>query len=502
LNVTDYLRMFRRYWWLVALFTVAGAAIGAGTFVLNTKFVDLTPKYQSTVTLFVATQTGTTTADAYQNNLFSQERAKTYAALATSEQVAARAVDQLKSPIPADELQSKITATADPNTVMLKVSVIDSSQEQAQAYAAAVADQLVGLVGELETSRRGGTPAAAAVVVDDADYPLSPVGLTLPMRIALGAVGGMILGLLTALLFGVFDKKLRGRENVESATGSLVMAALPRDPVRGKAEVVDLDGSSIYAERIRELRTNLRFTVVPNGSGPPRRLAVTSPAARDGRTTTAVDLAAALAESGRSVLLVDGDLRKPTLADGLALPETVRAETSRRGLTTVLLGEDSLVDAVITDVSLGGHKVALLPAGPRAPRPGELWATDRAATVAEQMGKAFDYVVVDTPPLGTCTDGAIVGALTDGAILLARVGSTTTAALRRAVQTLQSAHVTLLGTVVTFERVSRSTARAHRKQRRRSTAGKQVAASRDTDENTGVVTGDSSVRAGAGGWQS
>lgn len=460
MDVTDYLRIFRRYWWIVVLFTALGAVIGYATWVVHFWIIDFTPKYRSTATLFVATQTGTTTAEAYQNNLFGQERALSYAGLATSEQVASRAVDELKAPISPADLRKKVSAIPRDKTVLLDVSVSDSSPARAQSYAAAVSDQLVALVGELETSRRGGTPSAAAVVVDDASYPTKPVGLKLWMRVSIGAAGGLVVGLLAAVLVGVFDRRLRGRENIESATGSLVMGTLPRDTVRANSRVVDLGSDSLYAERIRELRTNLRFKGLPGSSGPARRIAVTSPSSGDGRTTTAIDLAAALAESGRSVVLVDGDLRNPTLAERLSLGEA----SARRGLSTVLLGEDGIGDAVIRDVEVGAHTIAVLPAGPKAPRPGELWATDRAAALIEQLGGAFDYVVVDTPPLDTYADGAIVGALSDGAILLARVSGTTVGSLRRAAQTLQSAQVELLGTVATFEPVSRRTVHTHRQQ--------------------------------------
>jgi receptor protein-tyrosine kinase len=465
-NVTDYLRIFRHYWWMLAVFTVVGIVIGYLSWVVNWWIIDFGPKYQSTATLFVATQTGTTTAEAYQNDMFSQQRAVSYAALATSEQVAARAVDQLKSSLSPDDLRAKISAKVRDKTVMLDVSVTDPSPEEAQAYADAVSNQLVQVVSQLETSRRGGTPSAAAVIVDNADYPTKPVGLKLWMRLLLGAAGGLIVGLLAALVTGTLDKRLRGRENIESETGSLVMGALPKDPLRRNAGVVDLSGNGLYAERIRELRTNLRFTVPPGGSSPARCIAVTSPSAGDGRTTTAIDLAAALAESGRSVILVDGDLRNPSVADRL-LQDDMRARAMRTGLSTVLVGEDEIGSAAISHVDVGNHTITVLPAGPVPPRPGELWATDRATKLLDYLAGAFDYVVVDTPPLGDYTDGAIVGALGHGAIVLARIGGTTDRALRRAVQVLQAAHVAILGTVVTFEAVSRGAMRAHAKQRGR-----------------------------------
>lgn len=449
MEIKEYLRIFARYWWVIAVLTVLGAAIGWATWQFTTR------EYQSTATLFVATQSGTTVTEAYQNNLFSQERVVSYAGLATSEQVAARAVDQLKAPISPQELRAKISAVPMPKTVLLNVGVTDPDPAQAQTYANAVADQLIGLVSELETSRRGGSPAAGVVLVDEADYPTTPLGMGMLLRIGLGAAAGLLIGIVAAILIGVLDKRLRGREPAEAASGSVVIGGLPVDPSRPKVDVVDLNADSLYAERLRELRTNLRFVIPANGDKPPSLIAVTSPSQADGRTTVAIDLAVALAETGRSVVLVDGDLRNPAVADRLPLNGPMREGASTRGLSTVLVGEHTVVESVLPEVAVGHHSIAVLPAGPAAPRPGELWANDRAGRLFDELANSFDFVVVDTPPLDSYTDGAIVAALADGAVLLARIRKTTGAAVRRAVQTLQTANVDLLGTVVTFERGQR-----------------------------------------------
>jgi receptor protein-tyrosine kinase len=195
----------------------------------------------------------------------------------------------------------------------------------------------------------------------------------------------------------------------------------------------------------------LRFAAPANGNEPARVIAVTSPSAEDGRTTAAIDLAAVLAESGRSVVLVDGDLRNPALADRLPLNGPMRDLASGKGLTTVLSGESNVSESIISDIPVGASRIALLPAGPNAPRPGQLWATDRTSRIFEDLTHGFDYVVIDTPPLGGYNDGATVAALVDGALLLARVRHTTSSALRRAKQALETANARILGTVVTFE---------------------------------------------------
>jgi capsular exopolysaccharide synthesis family protein len=467
LSVMEYLRIFRRYWPVIVVATLIGAAAGFAVSYLSP------PRYQSTATLFVATQNGTSVAEAYQNNLFSQQRVTSYAALATSEQVAARAVDQLRAAISPEDLRAKITATPLPNTVMLTVAVKDSDPARAQEYARAVSDQLVGVVGELETSRRGGTPAAGAVVVDEADYPAQPLGLSMPIKSAIGAGAGFVVGILLAILAGVADKRLRGREPIEETTGSLLLGHLPAEPGRRSAGYVDLSTNGLYAESIRELRNNLRFAPAANNQ-PPKVIAVTSPSKYDGRTSVAVDLALALAEAGRSVVLVDGDLHNPSIASVLPLEQTARARAERGGVSTVLSGEQRVAEAVISRVTLGDNAIAVLPAGPQPPRPGQLWALDRSSAVFAELANIFDYVIVDTPPLNDYSDGANIAALGDGTILLARIRSTKTTALRRALTALKAANVHLIGTVATFDPVSAGARRRHAKVRGHKDASAQL----------------------------
>lgn len=445
MEIKEYLRIFGRYWWAIVALAVVGGVAGWSWWEFGDR------EYQSSATLFVATQNGTSVTEAYQNNLFSQDRVNSYATLAMSEQVAARAVDQLKANISANELRAKVTAVPLPKTVLLQVSVTDKDPGQAQTYASAVADQLAGLVGELETSRRGGSPAAGAIVVDEAGYPTKPLGYSMITRIGMGVAGGTVLGLLVALVLGIVDRRVRGRERVADASGSLLMGALPADSARSKAPVVDLSADSAYAEALRELRNNLRFTVPANRDEPARVIAVTSPSPSDGRTTVAVDLAAVLAETGKRVVLVDGDLRNPAVAQRLDLTPAARQGAADRGLSTVLVGENTLAEGLISEVPVGQHRIAVLPAGPVTTRPGELWAGDHTESLFAELSGQFDYVVVDTPALGKYNDGAVAAALSDGALLVGRIRHTTSSALTRAVQTLKSANAVLIGSVATDE---------------------------------------------------
>ena len=287
LDIKEYFRIFRRFWWIILLVTVSSAAV-SGTQRAFQRSTSICRRSFRTITCpprrcSWRRRTARRSPRRTRTTCSPQERVVSYAALATSEQVAARAIDQLKAPLSVGELRSKVTAMPQPKTVLLDISVKDADPAQAQTYANAVADSLVGLVAELETSRRGGSPAAGAIVVDDANYPTDPGGLGLVTRIGLGAVAGLLLGLLIAVhprrrgqaAEGTRDRRVRQRRRGARRSARRLVA-------RPTATVADLDAGGLYAERIRELRTNLRFATSINGGGQARVIAVTSPSARRG----------------------------------------------------------------------------------------------------------------------------------------------------------------------------------------------------------------------------
>jgi len=440
LAIGDYVRIFRRLWWVVLLAVVIGAIAGGVSQLLHKQ------EYTSTARLFVTTQSGTSVGDAYQNNLFSQERVYSYAGLATSEQVAARAIDELKASITADELRSKISAAPVPQTVLLDITAKDSDPATAQLYANAIADQLVNVTTELETSRRGGESAAGAILVDDASFGAQVKSMSLVTRILLGALGGVLVGVILAAILGVSDTRVQRRERVEDVTGNALIGTLAR--TRDRTGVIDLAAGGVAVERLRELRTNIQFA--RNGAGErPHVITITSPSAQDGRSTTAADLAAVFAESGHSVLLVDGDLVDPTLPELLELSDAEVARSTEKGLTTLLARQSALAESTIR---VGAFR--LLPAGPLPASRRQLWGDNTADQVIAELRAQFDYVIIDTPPLTKYSDGTVPAGLGDGAVLLGRIGHTKAAALRKGLAILSAAHVDLIGVVATGESVS------------------------------------------------
>ena len=431
MEIRQYVRILRAGWWIIAAATVLGLLGGMAYSLMST------PQYQACARLFVTTEGGSSVGEAYQNNLFSQERVNSYAGLATSTQVAQRAVDQLQAPLSANALRERITATPIEATVLLDVCGTDSNPDVARALTNAIAGQLTQVAQELETSQRGGSPAAGATIVDQADVPDEPIGMGLITTTVLGGVAGLALGLVLALGRGIADRSIRSRAGAEDISGKAVLGGLPADSERPEVAVGSL---ATMGEPLRALRTNIRFL---GGGSPPRVITVTSPAAKEGRTSTAIDLAAVMAEAGHKVLLVDGDIRTAALAERLGIDQT-------QGLSTVLSGEHRIDDAVQQGGAIPSG-VSVLPAGPVPPNPSELLGSDRAQVLLESLRGDYRYILIDTPPLLEVTDGAILTAMSDGALVLVRTGRTTRDGLRRALAVLAGVSGTVLGVVTTFE---------------------------------------------------
>lgn len=431
MELQDYLRILQVRWKIIAI-TVVAAVVGALAASLLT-----TPTYEASTRLFVSTAAGSSVNELYQGNLYSQQRVTSYTQLLTGETLAQRTIDALGLEESATELAAKVSANSSPDTVLVNVRVTDTSPERARDIANALSDEFVVMVRELETPERGGAPGARVVVEQSADAPTTPVSPKTKRNLALGFAVGLLLGVALAVLRDRLDNTVKDRAAAEAITGAATVGSIPFDKERQVTQAVDFaKGHSTSAESYRELRTNLQFLQVDN---PPRVIVVTSALPGDGKTTTAVNLALALAESGKTVCLVEGDLRKPRVSKYLGLIGSV-------GLSNVLAGNAD-VNQVLQATPAG---LKVLASGPIPPNPSELLGSDTARRTLAKLRDEFEYVIVDASPLLPVTDAVVLTALADGAVVVARHGTTTREQLTRAVDNLRSVNATILGTILTM----------------------------------------------------
>jgi succinoglycan biosynthesis transport protein ExoP len=312
--------------------------------------------------------------------------------------------------------------------------------------------------------------AGQVEIVDLAGVPRTPVSTGRGTKLLLTLVLGLMLGGGAAFLVEQLNTSIRRREELESVLNTSSLAVIPRiihhDTHRARRllpffagasgngngnaphtgrngagaeippELVAMtDMQSSGAEAYRTLRTNLIFS---QSLGTLRTLVVTSAAPGDGKTTTAANLAAAFAQHGLRVVLVDCDLRRPRIAGVFGIPK-------EPGLTQLVLGHETLA-AVAHETVV--ERLSVIPSGTQPPNPSELLGGERMRSTLAALGEAFDLVLLDTPPLLAAADAAILGSYADGVVLVVRAGKTERAAAQQARRQLATVGARLLGAVL------------------------------------------------------
>ena len=288
--------------------------------------------------------------------------------------------------------------------------------------------------------------SAYVAVVDSADSvrPVTTGGRT---NLFLGALLGLILGVGAAFFLEYLDRTVRTSADVETLLSIPVLGIIPRlrklmpeaeeDDGRGELPLmVALDPLDPAAEAYRNLRMNLMF--MSTDDEPIRTLLFSSPGPNEGKSTTSINFAVMLAQQGQRVLLIDADLRRPALHRAM---DVLREP----GLTNLLVGDAEIREAVRPNVL---PNLDLLPSGPFPPNPSELLNSKTMQRLLEEFEGKYSHLILDTPPILAVTDSSILGAHTDGVVLVLRSGETEQRAAERAVDQLRRVGVRVFGAVL------------------------------------------------------
>ncbi len=284
-------------------------------------------------------------------------------------------------------------------------------------------------------------------LLDLAIVPRVPVKPNVQTNLLVALTLGLLGGLGLAFIIEKLDSTFKGQEDIERVLGlaflgivpSIVDEALPRAPQEKAAIARDLfvhtHPKSSVAECCRSIRTNLLFM---SPDHPLRRILVTSSGPQDGKTTTAVSLGIAMAQSGNRVLIIDSDMRRPRLHRAFGVANEL-------GLSTAVVGEAKIEDCVKrTEVP----NLFVLPCGPVPPNPAEMLHADRFHEIIDSLAAKYDRLIFDSPPLGAVADAAVLSTHVDGTLLVLKAGKTTFEVARRAVATLEGVKAPLAGAIL------------------------------------------------------
>ncbi|MGO1745201.1 MAG: polysaccharide biosynthesis tyrosine autokinase [Microbacterium gubbeenense] len=430
MELSDYIRILRKNW--IVIVAIILLALGASAVYSLAR----TPLYQSSSDIMVSTQSGSSSAELTQSNTYTQARVNSWVELASSPKVLDPVIHELGLAQTAAQLADDVAVSSPLNTTVVTTTVTNADPNLAADIANAVADSLATAIDEVETlpdapSPVKVTPISAAL---PAEAPASP---NVPLNLALGALIGLALGIGVAVLRTVLDTRIRSTRDIEALTERPVIGAIPHDPkAEARPIILQADPQNPRSEAFRALRTNLQFLDLEGG----RSFVVTSSMPSEGKSTTAVNLAIALADAGKRVVLIDGDLRKPKVADYLGIEGGV-------GLTDVLIGRANLNDVV---QKWGRRSLYVLPAGKIPPNPSELLGSTRMAELLDSLARDADAVILDAPPLLPVTDAAVLARSASGAILVAAAGSTHRNQFSGALDVLENVNAHVAGVVLSM----------------------------------------------------
>jgi polysaccharide biosynthesis transport protein len=290
-------------------------------------------------------------------------------------------------------------------------------------------------------------------IVDSARPPSYPIEPNIPRNLGFALLLGSATGVGLAFLLEGMDNTVRTTEQAQMISGLAPLGMIPlgsksaRDGSNAKRLVIASSKEAVelvtqvrpqsqMAESYRALRTSL---LLSNLGAPPKIIMITSALPQEGKTTTSINTAVVLAQKGIRVLLIDADLRRPSIHKTLGMGP-------RSGLSNVLTGSTSLDQAITRAAIL--PNLYVLPAGTPPPNPAELLASTNMRDVLAQLREQYDHIVVDTPPTLSVTDAVVLSQRADAVVLVIRSGQTTKQALRRSRDILTRVNAKVVGVLL------------------------------------------------------
>jgi len=427
MDPSEYLAVLRKNWLVIALIGVLGA--GAGFAYSAT----VSPSYKATSSVYVSLKQGSSVGELVQGAAYAQDLVQSYAQLATMPIVLEPVIERLDLTTTPRVLARSITATSPLQTVILEISAASASAQGAADLSNAVSKQLAVAVTGLGTPDG---PTVYLTTVAEATPPAAAFSPNTRLNVATGLAVGIMLCMAFVLARSVLDTRIRSAKEVARVTSTAVLSTVRYERKAGRHTLAMRDDPyGDRAEAYRRLRTNLRFL---NLTGSSRSIVITSALAAEGKSTTAINLAIAMSEGSARILLIDADLRWPSIAHYMGIDGSV-------GLTTVLIGEADLDDVI---QPWGEGNLHVLPAGQIPPNPSELLDSPTMASLLARLAERYDVILLDSAPLLPVTDAAILSRLTDGALVVVGCREARRPQLADGLSTLAAVDARVLGLVL------------------------------------------------------
>jgi non-specific protein-tyrosine kinase len=494
-DLRRYIGLLWQWAWLLILVTVLA---GVSAYIFSKRS---TPIYQATTTVLINEAPATRSTD-YAAIVASERQAQTYAQLMAKQPVLEGVIEQLGLDKNVGDLKDALEIQPLRDTTLIEVKVEDPDPQLAAAIANAIVTVFSEQIQALQSSRyvaskqslsdqleqmdeqiKKSTEALAAmdeagdedpaersrleenlaqyrqtyayllqsyeqvrlaeaqstssvIQVEPAIPPENPIKPRVMMNTLLAAVVGLFVALGIIFLKEALDDTLRNPDEITSQLDLPVLGLVARHESNGGKPITMNEPRALVSEAFRSLRTNLQFASVDNNM---HTLLVTSPSPSDGKTIVAANLAVVMAQSGRDVVLLDADLRRPRVHKVFDVPNQV-------GVTGLFVQDEFNINGSI--LSTDTEHLQIITSGEIPPNPAELLGSGKMLEIIEAVKEYADLLIIDSPPVMAVTDASVLAPRVDGVLLVLKPGETHMAAAKQTVDQLRRVGANILGVVL------------------------------------------------------
>jgi capsular exopolysaccharide synthesis family protein len=441
--------MLGKLWLIILLFVVgAGAAFGYSKFVMP-------EEYQSYTSMYVKSSAEDTSNINLSDLNTSKSLLTTYIAVLTDDTVLEKAGDVLIAEygedrissvfsvsdghVSASSLKSCLTMASVDDTEVLKITAVTTDAE----ISAAVCNTMAKIAPEfiIRVVGAGSVETIGAAKVDN-----TAVSPNVMKNTALGGLVGIVLAAAIIFALDFFDNTVKDADLLSKKYDKAIIGEIMSFPERDKKEAensgkdahrlfTDKDVPFYIVESYKAMRTNIAFSL---STSERKVFAVSSSNPGEGKSTTAVNIALALAQNGGKVLLIDADMRMP-------VQHKIFNITNTKGFSSAIGKMNEVSESITKDVA---ENLDLMPSGKKPPNPSELLASEQAAKIIEELSKEYDYVVIDTPPVNVVSDAMGISNSVAGMFLVVKYGKTLNEDIEIAMKKTELAHMNMLGFVM------------------------------------------------------
>ena len=417
----EFFNSLKKRWVIIVALTLIASIISA-----TLSFFVIKPKYETTTKIFIGKDESEENEYSKSDIVMYQELLKTYSEIIKSKDLIKKAIIDSSLDLEVNEVLKRLSVTSITSTQIIELAYKSENPQEAKIILENITNTSIEKLKEL-------IPNGDARVIETVEYPEKPVSPNKAINIVIVGALGLILGVLIVIFIEILDNTYKNKDQIEMELNLPVLGTIPKNK-RHNMFGIKKEPKSIIVESYRTLGKTLQHSAFDENV---QVIVVTSSKPGEGKSTTAGNLAMSLTQDGKAVILIDCDLRNPSIHKKFKISNTI-------GLSEVLIGSNKLAEAA----QMYNNNLIILTSGKVPSNPVEILDSKVMTNLIENLKCSFDYIILDSPPVQALTDLQILSTNANGTILVVKSQKTKRDSVKNAIELLKKVNANILGIVL------------------------------------------------------